>query len=33
MVVTGSLISDILLALADPRIRVHEDAALDIVTA
>ena len=33
MVVTGSLISDILLALADPRIRVHEDAALDIATA
>ena len=33
MVVTGSLIADILLALADPRIRVGEDTAHDIVTA
>ena len=33
MVVTGSLIADILLVLADPRIRIHDDAFGDIVTA
>jgi peptide/nickel transport system permease protein len=33
MVVTGSLIADILLVLADPRIRIHDDAVGDIVTA
>jgi peptide/nickel transport system permease protein len=33
MVVTGSLIADILLALADPRIRIHDAAVGNIVTA
>ena len=33
LVVAGSLLADILLGLADPRIRVREDAAVDIVTA
>jgi peptide/nickel transport system permease protein len=33
MVVTGSLIADILLVLADPRIRIHSNAVGDIVTA
>lgn len=33
LVVAGSLLADILLGVADPRIRVHEDAVVDIVTA
>jgi peptide/nickel transport system permease protein len=33
MVVTGSLIADILLVLADPRIRIHDDAVGYVVTA
>jgi peptide/nickel transport system permease protein len=33
MVVTGSLIADILLALADPRILIHDEAFGDVVTA
>jgi peptide/nickel transport system permease protein len=33
MVVTGSLLADILLALADPRIRIHDQAPPEIVTA
>jgi peptide/nickel transport system permease protein len=32
-VVAGSLVADILLGFADPRIRVHEGAVVDIVTA
>ena len=33
LVVTGSLLADILLGFADPRIRVHEEAVGDIVNA
>jgi peptide/nickel transport system permease protein len=33
LVVTSSLLADMLLAVADPRIRVHDDAVVDIVTA
>jgi peptide/nickel transport system permease protein len=33
LVVSGSLLADILLAVADPRIRVHDAAVVDIVTA
>lgn len=32
-VVTGNLLADILLGLADPRIRLHDDAVVDVVTA
>ena len=33
LVVAGSLIADILIGFADPRIRVREDAVVDVVTA
>ncbi|MBW8839014.1 MAG: ABC transporter permease, partial [Gemmatimonadetes bacterium] len=32
-VVAGSLLADILIGLADPRIRVHDGTVVDIVTA